>query len=90
MLIASSSVQHSAEVASASDGERPEKSTVAQTSVPYRRPKLGPQRHGHRQALRVGRVSVYRVCRRLELQAEAEDHAKFVVTGFASAYLLRQ
>jgi hypothetical protein len=24
----------------------------------------GPWRHGHRQALRVGRVSVYRVCRR--------------------------
>jgi hypothetical protein len=30
----------------------------------------------------------YRICA-VELQAEAEDHAKFVAGGTASAYLLR-
>jgi ATP-dependent DNA ligase len=34
------------------------------------------------------RSSVYRACRRWELQTEAEDYAKFA-TGIASAYLLR-
>jgi bifunctional non-homologous end joining protein LigD len=36
----------------------------------------------------MGRASVNRVWRRQELQAEAEDHAKFVVTSIVSAYRL--
>jgi hypothetical protein len=44
----------------------------------------GPRCHGHRQALRVGRVCAYQVCRRQEWQAEAVDHAMFVVTAIAS------
>jgi ATP-dependent DNA ligase len=50
---------------------------------------LRPQHHGYRHdALGIDRMSVYRECTRYELQAEAEDHAKFVVTGTASAYRL--
>jgi hypothetical protein len=53
-----------------------------------RGPPVGPRGLGataiaencHRRALGIGRAS--------ELRAEAEDHAKFVVTGTAPAYLL--
>jgi hypothetical protein len=70
-------------VASGRDGERQEKPTAAQTSLPYCAERPERPGHGHRQALGVGQ-SVYRLCRRYELQGDA----KFVVTGIASAYLL--